>query len=172
MKQAFESIFFKGCLAVAVALLGGLLVLHFGILRTHQQEMTQKEATWQSEQDTVRRLTRMKQVQGDFSRFLASLPTVNQLPQLSAFLAEKTDLNHLPPAAVSYRSESTKIPGIVAVQTALHLEGEYRDLRKLIDDLERSRYFLVIQNIGLSTSGSEAATVQLKLDLASYMREH
>jgi hypothetical protein len=169
MKQV--SVSFKIGLGVILLLLCGLLILHFGLLRGRQQEVAQKEAAWQSEQAAVALLTQMRQAQGDVSRFLDVLSTVNQLPQLSAFLSEEAGLNHLPTPAISYRPEKVNLPGLVAVKTSLQLEGRYRDLRKLIDDLERNRYFLVIQDITLSASDSEDAETQLQLELVSYMRE-
>ncbi len=161
---------FKMGLGMALLLLCGLLVLHFGLLRGRHQAVAQKEAAWRSEQATVALLTQMKRAQEDVARFLDALPTVNQLPQLSAFLSEAASLNRLPTPAISYRSEKAGVPGLVAVQTSLQLEGRYRDLRKLIDDLERSRYFLIIQDIGLSAPNGEDAGVQLQLELLSYMR--
>jgi len=171
MKHAWRSASFRVGLVVATALLCGLLFLHFGVLRARQHDIREKEVAWQSEQATVTLLTQMKQAQEDVSRVLTSLPTVSQLPQLSSFLSEEITAQHLPLPDVAYHSESIGIPGVVAVQTSLHLEGAYRNLRALMDVLERSPYFLVIQAVNLSRSHGDTSDVQMQLDLVSYMRE-
>jgi len=50
------------------------------------------------------------------------------------------------------------------------LTGDWDDIRQLIYDLETGSDFVVIDNVQLTESGAQSASLSLSLDLSTYYR--
>jgi Tfp pilus assembly protein PilO len=72
-------------------------------------------------------------------------------------------------SVVGYRQKEIKDRGVTEVQVTAAVEGDYNGLIKLINGLERSQNFYVLENLALS-AGSSGNSLKLSLSLRTYFR--
>jgi Tfp pilus assembly protein PilO len=72
-------------------------------------------------------------------------------------------------SVVGYRQKDIKDRGVTEVQVTAAVEGDYNGLIKLINGLERSNNFYVLENLALS-AGSSGNNLKLSLSLRTYFR--
>ena len=138
------------------------------------------------------RLERLTQEVSQLSAEVARLERVReqaprfrpQLEKLAAerFLAERTGSSRvaaeLEAAAqeagvvlgrVSYESAPERVePGLVRVDITTSVEGEYADLLRYLDELERSPHLYLLNE--LNVDGSQRGQVRLQMRLVTYFR--
>lgn len=154
------------------ALLAGILLfLHAGRVAPLQKEILAKETAWQSERPKIGQLTTLKAAQQDWVLFCQRLQEEAALPELVSFVSEAAAANRLSIPAISYHPEKVGVPGLTRVLISFSVKGNYRDIRNLIYRLEQSRYFLVLENLMLASSGKEGEAIQLQLRMAAYFRD-
>lgn len=152
-------------------LAAGALFFHLSILVPLEESLAAKEASWQSERPKIGQLTRLKTAQEDLLQFWQTLPEKTTFPQLISFISESATGHHLFIPAISYQPDKVEIPGLMKVLISFNVKGSYQEIRKLIDELERSRYFLIIENLVLASSAKEGEIIQLQLRIAAYLRD-
>ena len=136
-----------------------------------EESLAAKEASWQSERPKIGQLPRLKTAHEDLLQFWQTLPEKTVFPQLISFISESASEHRLFIPAISYQPDKVEIPGMMKVLISFNVKGSYQEIRKLIDELERSRYFLVIENLVLASSAKEGEVIQLQLRIASYLRD-
>jgi len=72
---------------------------------------------------------------------------------------------NLEPRATSYPEETLEEYGLSKRSFVFSVEGTYFDLRKLINSLELSDYFLTLEDVALSESGGRGAGTRLRINL-------
>lgn len=83
-------------------------------------------------------------------------------------LARKSDLE---PTSVSYdRSADTRESGASTMNISFGVKGTYSQVRRLINLIELSKQFVVIDEIALGESGESDATVGLRISLKTIFR--
>lgn len=169
-RHSFLSVFPRHLVGIAL-LGGGLLFFHFGWVVPLEDELEAKEASWRSERPKIGELTHLKTVQEDLIRFWDGLPDETSLPRMVSFISESAGAHRLAIPAISYQPDQVEIPGMVKVVISFNVKGQYRQIRELIHRLERSRYFLVIENMVLASSAKEGEMIQLQLRIAAYLRK-
>ncbi|MBI3804496.1 MAG: type 4a pilus biogenesis protein PilO [Nitrospirae bacterium] len=155
-----------------LALLGGVfLFVHLGMVVPLQTEIDTKEAAWQAERPKISQLTLLKSAQQDLVLFRENLPKETALPELVSFISETAGSNRLSIPSISYQPEKVDVPGLMKVGIAFNVKGHYPDIRNFIYRLERSRHFLIIENLVLASAFKEGEAIQLQLRIAAYLRE-
>ena len=62
--------------------------------------------------------------------------------------------------------------GLRQFTLSVPVEGAYRDIRRFINDIERSQYFLILDRVDLSSERrAEAQSVTLNFQLSTYLRD-
>ena len=75
----------------------------------------------------------------------------------------------LRPDTIGYRSIDE--PGTDSLTMTFAVEGPYRDVKRLLADLERSKRFLVVEQVGLSGgSPDDPDSVRVQLTVTNYFR--
>jgi len=75
----------------------------------------------------------------------------------------------LRPDAIGYQSVDE--PGTDSLTMTFAVEGPYRDVKRLLADLERSKRFLVVEQVGLSGgSPDDPDSVRVQLTVTNYFR--
>lgn len=87
---------------------------------------------------------------------------------IEADLGKITAAAGLPAGAVAFKQKPTDKQGIIQVQVNAVVEGEYSDLVKFINGLERSKNLYLIDSMSLS-SGHEGGA-RLSLTMRTYFR--
>ncbi len=73
----------------------------------------------------------------------------------------------LAPSSISYTKEAIEEQGIVKRSIVFAVEGTYAELRRLINLMELSDSFLILEQVSLSESGDSAARLRINLRVAS-----
>jgi Tfp pilus assembly protein PilO len=84
-----------------------------------------------------------------------------------AQLARDADLEY---ERRSYEPNASYDGSLQKVKITMVLEGEYRNVRRFIHDLETAPEFVVIEDVALAEGTDESAPLTLTLQLATYFR--
>lgn len=82
-------------------------------------------------------------------------------------LAKKTGLRLRDQRAAT---QSERDSSLTKLTISVSLSGEYRDIRAFIHELESAPEFLVLENVDLSQSTSEARGIDVSVQIATYFR--
>jgi Tfp pilus assembly protein PilO len=107
----------------------------------------------------------------DAERFYRDV-VASQRPDLISLLEEVEKMATEPglkPGVRSYRLEGVKEASLTRVSVTLPLEGTYGQLVAFLDRVERSKHFVTVDRIGL-TSGLPGGVVTLRVELSAYLR--
>jgi type IV pilus assembly protein PilO len=76
--------------------------------------------------------------------------------------------NHISITSVAYKATPGKLDGLEALEMHAGLAGQYVDLVKFINSVERDKMFFIIDTVNLT--GQKAAEVRLDVKLDTYLR--
>jgi hypothetical protein len=76
--------------------------------------------------------------------------------------------NHVRLGAANYKTSDADIPGVEEVLISASLSGDYTQVMKFINSLERDKMFFIVDSVGLG--GQNGGTVHLNLIVKTYMR--
>ena len=169
LPKSFAPLFSRYLFATGI-LIAFFFFVHFQVLGRTQREIESKESTWRSERPKIGRLAFLKGAQEDLTRFKETLPEEAVLPELVSFISELAAKYHLTIPTISYQPQKTDAPGVAKIIISFTLKGEYREIRKFLYEIEKSRYFLIIETMVLASSVKEGEKIQLQLQVAAYLR--
>jgi Tfp pilus assembly protein PilO len=163
---------------VGVLLLGSLVLagaVQFYLVPTvnlREQQLLRRQAEMRS--GGARSLTPVQQFtrgEKDLAVFLGMIPPHREFTGLIAELQELADAAGLQLTQVSYRHETDEKRQLLSYQLGFALDGQYRDIKQFIHDLEQSQRLVIIEQINLQgDSQGEVAGVRLQLNLRTYFR--
>ena len=116
---------------------------------------------------------KLAQAQKDDAAFVQ-----NRLParysDVVAELGKLANANHVRITSVNYKPDPTKIDGIDDLEIHAGLAGQYLNVVKFMNAVERNRMFFIIDSIGLtgerSESGPKTSEIKLDMKLDTYLR--
>lgn len=76
--------------------------------------------------------------------------------------------NHVHLSQATYKTVATDISGVDQVLISANLSGDYTEVMKFINSLERDKMFFIVNSVNLG--GQSGGTVRLNLILETYMR--
>lgn len=76
--------------------------------------------------------------------------------------------NHVHLNQATYKSKDSDMPGVQRVTISAALSGDYAQVMKFINALERDKMFFIVDGVGLA--GQTVGTVHLSLGVETYMR--
>jgi len=71
-------------------------------------------------------------------------------------------------SAIKYQEKDTAVDGLEQVQIDAQLSGDYLQLVRFINALERERLFFIVD--GIQLAGEQSGTVRLQIKLETYLR--
>lgn len=152
--------------AVAVAMLVSPLA---GMRETRQQEMRQEWQQLKGRQFAPwrgldKKLPRAKQQIAEFyqERFPAEESSI------SASLGNVASASGVRVSGVKYEVKDAPIEGLERVEIAANLSGDYLQLMRFINALERNKLFFLIDGVELGSEQNGVVGLQLKIE--TYMR--
>jgi Tfp pilus assembly protein PilO len=161
-----------GAMLVADVVAAGLLLsplvgsadsrqLQLNLLRV---ELTKKNHEVEPLRDIDKKLVRAKDQIGGFykDRFAArDSDLANELGKLAA-------QNGVRIQQMKYKQEEPEISGIVPVEVEGSFSGDYLQLVRFINTLERSKMFITVDSVDLA--GESTGQVRLEIGMHSYLR--
>lgn len=89
-------------------------------------------------------------------------------------LGKLANANHISIGAVTYTTAPADLPGVLNLEMHAGLAGQYVNLVKFMNSVERDKMFFVIDSIGLTgqggQSGQRTGVVHLDMKLDTYLR--
>lgn len=167
------------------AILAGLLALNLALAamalrspgRTEEQrrsDLAQLEEQHREALRTVQRLRQLKQKVQDATANEQAFARANFLPRNSAFSQMLADLerlasaNRLQPGDVTYSlTEPDNQLGWVGVDVTLSVEGDYPDLVRFLNQLERSELFWIVKRLAVTSQAGQR--LRLSLQAGTYL---
>ena len=166
----------------AIVVLGAIDVAALGYLawplRAGAAQPAQVQQQAEEEYRQVSRTTvplrgidqKLTQAQKDDAAFIA-----NRLPyrysDVVAELGKVAGANHIAITTGAYKTAPDKLAGIQDLEIHAGLDGQYVNLVKFINALERDKMFFIIDSVGLTEqSGQKAGEVRLDMKLDTYLR--
>ena len=160
-------------------LLNGVLV--FFLFRSpgltaaeRQKEVARLESQQRTAESRVQHLMELKKKVQDATQNEQKFSQANFLSRSSAFSAMLTDLeqlasdNHLQPSTATYHlNEGDNKLGWTNVEVALEVDGDYPNLVRFLNQLEKSKLFWIIES--LDVSGQQGSKLRLNLQAATYL---
>jgi|SRR5271155_1222468 hypothetical protein len=158
-------------LAVDVIAVGVLLSPFVGSAESRNQQLTQLRIELLKKSREVAPLRGMpdkiklaRDQIGEFytDRFAASdSELLNELGKLASD-------NKIPMQHMSYKEEAAESSGVIPLEIAGTFSGDYLQLVRFINTLERSKLFFEVDSVDLA--GESAGSVRLQITMHSYLR--
>jgi type IV pilus assembly protein PilO len=96
----------------------------------------------------------------------------DRLPARQSAVSEEigtlASTNHVTLSDVHYENQETEIPDLRAVLVDTQLSGEYANVAKFINAIERDKTFFIVD--GITLDEQKAGAVRLQLKLETYLR--
>ena len=156
-----------------VALLSGLyLVLPVGATRSERaQELLQRQREVRQQEEQARPLRAMPQLllrsQKDIAAFYQER-LASRFSTVTEQIGKLAAKNHVALAEVRYETLDTELPQLQVVQIDAALAGEYQNVARFINSVERSKLFFLVDGLELAEQRGGAVKLQLKME--TYLR--
>lgn len=143
----------------------------------------QPEQVQQQAQDEYRRLIhtnvplrgidqKLAQAQKDDAAFMQRrLPS--QYSDVVDQLGKLASANHVSIGEISYATSPGDLPGVLNLEMHAGLAGEYVNIVKFMNSVERDKMFFIIESVGLTGQGARngpSGVVHLDMKLDTYLR--
>ncbi|MEE8137576.1 MAG: hypothetical protein V3T81_01690 [Thermoanaerobaculia bacterium] len=139
-------------------------------LERDRAELAELEAEHSVLEDLVHRATANRErIDRLYDQWLA--PARQRLTRV---IAEVKDLAHragLEPKVINYPEEELEEYGLVKRSIVFTVEGNYVELRRLINFLELSETFLTLEEVGLAEGGQAASSLRISLGISTLFAE-
>lgn len=112
---------------------------------------------------------RLPEVRTDAQRFYKDYlrSSAGGYPAIVADLSEIATKSGLRTSGVSYKQKEVAQHGLVEIDVSATVEGDYQNLVRFINGLERSKNFYLLRDVTLASSSSG---LKLTLELRTYFR--
>lgn len=159
-------------LALAISVLVGDGVVYAVLLAPSRAVVDQTDATWRNERDQIARFKTYQQAHEQVTK-LTERATARQegLPEVVTTLAALAKRRGLKIPEVNYQSERVDLKDFQKVALTFSLSGPYADVRRFLDDLERSSPFLAVESLALARARKkEGGELEVQVKVAAYLR--
>lgn len=120
--------------------------------------------------DPRAQVVRFERDSADLANFRQRIPLSGELTNILGEIFQTIADNGLQVETITYKPQFLEKHRLWAYLVTLSLEGDYRSLKYLVDDFQRTNSMLIVDNIQL-TGSQDKDTVSLGLELTFYLRE-
>jgi Tfp pilus assembly protein PilO len=158
-------------LALAITVLVADAVVYAVVLAPSRAVVDQIDATWRSERDRIARFKTYQQAHAQVSKLIERATAREDLPSVVTTLASLAKRRGLKIPEVNYQPERVDLKDFQKVSLTFSLSGPYADVRRFLDDLERSSPFLAVESLALTRARKkEAGELEVQVKVAAYLR--
>ncbi|MBI3607700.1 MAG: type 4a pilus biogenesis protein PilO [Nitrospirae bacterium] len=146
------------------------MVVYAGMLRPGQAMLTATEAQWRTERESISRYNTYRKAYLDMKTVMEKATARQDLPQVITTLASLAKGRGLTIPSVDYQPERIESKDFQKVGLTFALSGPYGQVRRFLDDLERSSPFFTIEGLTLTRAKKEESQLEVQLRVAAYLR--
>ncbi len=129
------------------------------------------DSTWRGERDRIARFKTYRDAHEQVTRLAKQAMTREDLPKVVTTLAALAKRRGLSIPAVNYQPERVEVKDFQKVSLAFAVSGPYAQVRRFLDDLERSSPFLAVESLDLSGARKKSGDdLEVHVKVAAYLR--
>ncbi|HET8761712.1 MAG TPA: type 4a pilus biogenesis protein PilO [Nitrospiria bacterium] len=162
-------------LAVPIALATMAAVTDVGmyaaVVYPSRQTVERNDAAWKAERERLARYKNYQQAYTQVTSLTARATARDDLPTVVTMLASLAKKRGLKIPEVKYQPERLDLKDFQKVGLTFSIAGPYADIRRFLNDLERSSPFLAIDGLTLTRGREkESAEIEVQVKVAAYLR--
>lgn len=128
------------------------------------------ESQWRTAREEIGRYKAYRQAYQEVGKITALALPKTKLPDMVTTLASLAKKRGLAIPDVTYQPERIESTDFQKVGLAFSVSGPYADVRRFLNDLERSSVFVAIEGLSLTRAAKESAHIEVQLRVAAYLR--
>jgi Tfp pilus assembly protein PilO len=158
-------------LALALIALAADAIIYAAVLAPSRAVVDQTDTTWRSERDRIARFKTYQQAHEQVSKLTERATAREDLPEVVTTLASLAKRRGLKIPEVNYQPERVDLKDFQKVSLTFALSGPYANVRRFLDDLERSSPFLAVESLALERAKKkEEGEIEVQVKVAAYLR--
>lgn len=158
-------------LAVAVIVLAADAIMYAAVLAPSRGVVEQADTTWRSERDRIARFKTYQQAHEQVTKLIERATAREDLPEVVTTLASLAKKRGLKIPGVNYQPERVDLKDFQKVSLTFSISGPYANVRRFLDDLERSSPFLAVESLALARAKKkEGGELEVQVKVAAYLR--
>ena len=158
-------------LALAMIVLAADTVVYFMVLAPSRAVVDQADTTWRSERDRIARFKVYQQAHEQVTKLTERATARQDLPEVVTTLASLAKRRGLKIPEVNYQPERIDLKDFQKVALSFSISGPYAEVRRFLDDLERSSPFLAIESLALARAKKkQEGELEVQVKVAAYLR--
>ncbi|MEO5657587.1 MAG: type 4a pilus biogenesis protein PilO [Nitrospiria bacterium] len=154
---------------VVIALLLNLIA-YAVVWAPSRAAQNEAESQWRTAREEIGRYKAYRQAYQEVGEITARALPKTKLPDMVTTLASLAKKRGLAIPGVTYQSERIESSDFQKVGLAFSISGPYADVRRFLNDLERSSVFVAIESLSLTRAAKESAHIEVQLRVAAYLR--
>lgn len=131
----------------------------------------QTDREWRNERDKIVRYKTYQQAHEQVTNLVERATARDALPEVVTTLAALAKRRGLKIPEVNYQPERVDVKDFQKVALTFSLSGPYANVRRFLDDLERSSPFLAVESLSLSRGRKKTGgELEVQVKVAAYLR--
>lgn len=156
------------CVAIALAVDA---VVYAVVFAPSHAVVDRTEAAWRNERDRIARFKTYQEAYQQVTRLVKQATKREDLPKVVTTLASLAKRRGLSIPAVNYQPERVDLKDFQKVSLTFAISGPYANVRRFLDDLERSSPFLAVERLELSRARKKGGDdLEVQVIVAAYLR--
>jgi Tfp pilus assembly protein PilO len=158
-------------LACALVALAADAVVYAVVLGPSRAMVERTEGAWQGERDRIARFKTYQQAHAEVTKLIAGATARDDLPKVVTTMAALAKRRGLQIPEINYQPERIDLKDFQKVVLAFSLSGPYANVRRFLDDLERSSPFLTVESLTLARAKKRSeGDLEVQVRVAAYLR--
>lgn len=157
-------------LALAALALAADAVTYTAVYAPSRLALERADAAWRDGRDLIARYKTYQQTHEEVTSLISQATAREDLPKVVTTLASWAKRRGLRIPEVNYQPEKLDLKDFQKVGLSFSISGPYGDVRRFLDDLERSSPFLAVESLSLGRARGEEGQLEMQVKLAAYLR--
>lgn len=177
--KRFKMYYIGGILAILMMLLN--LFIYLTLIIPAKDHLAQMEEMRQNTRKVINqkisdiksqinRKKIYKKAIDDLDQFKSLLLDQEGFSKIVNYLSELAKQQKIAIPSISYQQEKMGIEGLKKVSISFAVGGDYKGIKRFIHAIEETRFFLIIEDLGLARTGRGGNPINLQIRLLTYLR--
>jgi Tfp pilus assembly protein PilO len=137
----------------------------------HREMLERNDAAWKAERERIAKYKQYQQSYADVTALTARATARDDLPSVITTVASLAKTRGLKMPEVKYQPERIDLQDFQKVSLTFSVVGPYADVRRFLNDLERSSPFLAVESLSLARARDDRPSqLEVQVKLAAYLR--
>lgn len=157
-------------LSLAVIAAAANAAIYVAVYAPSRLALERADAAWRDGRDLIARYKTYQQTHEEVTSLISQATAREDLPKVVTTLASWAKRRGLRIPEVNYQPEKLDLKDFQKVGLSFSVSGPYGDVRRFLDDLERSSPFLAVESLSLGRARGEEGRLEMQVKVAAYLR--